>query len=67
MAPEEIRELLELKGWLRVDLAAALRCSEQAIIGWLSRGRNPRGPAVVLMRQWLDEARKAKKVRKVAR
>ena len=61
MAPAEIRELMELKGWSETKLAAQLDLSQHAVHKWLAEGRNPSGPAAILMRQWLAEARKEAK------
>lgn len=58
MTPAEIQELMELKSWTRVDLAHALELkSENTIYRWLSGDPEVPGPARILMRQWLDEAR----------
>lgn len=61
MNKAEIRELLELKGWTRTQLAYHLNLSENAINRWFVGDRNPSGPAVVLMRMWLVEAREQEK------
>jgi DNA-binding transcriptional regulator YiaG len=58
MTLEEINELLELKGWSRTRLAAELDLTENAVYQWFTHRRNPGGPAVILMRIWLVEARK---------
>jgi len=60
MTAHEIEELLSRKGWTKTRLAAELHVTEHAVTAWLKRGRHPSGPADVLMRQWLDEARKRK-------
>jgi DNA-binding transcriptional regulator YiaG len=60
MTPTEIRELLALKGWSRTQLAAALDVTENTVHQWISgrrRSGSVRGPAVILMRMWLEEAR----------
>lgn len=64
MKPEEIQELLDLKGWSKTKLAAELDMTESSVHYWLSGQRNPIGPAVILMRVWLQEAR-AKKLASV--
>lgn len=58
MSKSEILELLELKGWKTARLAVELDLSENAVQKWLKEDRNPSGPASILMRMWLDEARK---------
>lgn len=57
MSKDEIIELLRLNGWTRTTLAAKLHLSANAVQTWISEGRNPSGPASILMRMWLDEAR----------
>ena len=58
MSVEEIEELLELKGWTKTQLAAALDLGENAVYRWLHEDRNPSGPAAILMRMWLNDARR---------
>ena len=58
MTPQEIRELMDLKRWSEAKLAAELNLSQYAVQKWLAEGRRPSGPASILMRQWLIEARK---------
>ena len=65
MAPAEIRELMELKGWSETKLAAQLDLSQHAVHKWLAEGRKPGGPASILMRQWLDQARKEAKMKPI--
>ena len=60
MSQAEILELLALKEWGRLDLAKELDLTENTVIKWLDGTRRPGGPAAVLMRIWLDEARAAK-------
>lgn len=57
MKAEEILELLRLKRWSRTNLASALDVTENSVHGWISGRRVPGGPAAILMRMWLDEAR----------
>ncbi len=57
MKPEEILELIELKNWSRTQLAAALDVTENTVHQWASKRRVPSGPASILMRMWLNEAR----------
>lgn len=59
MLPDQISELLELKGWPRVRLAAELDVTENTIHQWCSGRRKPSGPATILMKMWLAEARDA--------
>ncbi len=66
MPPEEIRELMRLKNWNTTKLATALGLTENAIAKWLMRGANgPKGPAAILMRQWLAEAKPAQKPKRL--
>lgn len=57
MKPSEIVELMKLKGWSRTRLAAELDLTENAVYRWLDRSRGVSGPASILMRMWLEEAR----------
>jgi transcriptional regulator with XRE-family HTH domain len=57
MSAKEIRELLELRGWSQAELARQLGLHESSVSLWLTEGRTPRGPACILMRQWLIQAR----------
>ena len=61
MTCAEIQELMDLKGWSKMDLAAALKITENAVYKWFTQGHGPKGPASILMEQWLAEARKVKK------
>ena len=61
MTPANIRELLTLRNWSVTDLAEALGASSNCVYRWLAGNRNPKGAAVILMRGWLDEAKKRKK------
>lgn len=60
MEPEEILELLELKDWKRIKLAAECDVTENTVHQWISGRRKAGGPAAILMRQWLNEARAEK-------
>lgn len=57
MEKRDLLELLRLKNWSKTQLAGALDMTEAAIHSWFRGDRVPRGPAVVLMRLWLREAR----------
>lgn len=57
MAKREILELLELNGWSQAELGRRLELHEAAISRWVRGECAPTGPARILMRQWLDEAR----------
>jgi DNA-binding transcriptional regulator YiaG len=61
MPPEEVRELLELKDWSTAKLAGELDVTENTVFAWLSGRRKAGGPARILMRQWLAEARRETK------
>lgn len=63
MTPSELKELLAVKEWTRTQLAAALDVSENAVHQWFSGRRNPGGPANILMRMWLAEAKRQIPVR----
>ena len=58
MKKAEILELMRLRGWTMVRLAAELDLTEAAIRRWINEERTPRGPAAILMRQWLADARR---------
>jgi DNA-binding transcriptional regulator YiaG len=60
MTPREIQELMDLRHWSRTQLAAALDVTEPTIHSWMSERRVPGGPAVILMRMWLEQCRLAK-------
>ena len=66
MSLDEVTELMELKGWSEAMLAGHLHYGEAAIVRWFKRGKVPDGPATVLMRQWLAEARAQKPKREKA-
>jgi len=58
MTPEEIRELMELTfAGSTTKMAYALDMTAAGVQCWLDGTRCPRGPASVLMRLWLIEAR----------
>lgn len=58
---DDVRKLLALKGWTKVRLAQELELSEDAIHKWFRRGHALSGPAAIIMRQWLAEARSERK------
>jgi len=63
MTADEILELLELRygsrdGAAVAKLAADLEMTSAGIQRWLAENRTPRGPASILMREWLNRARK---------
>lgn len=64
MTKSEIQELLRLKEWSTARLAAELDCSENSVQNWINGRRNPGGPACVLMKLWLKEAREEAKLTK---
>lgn len=67
MTNAEMTELMHLKGWKnRAALAAQLRLTENAVQRWFMTGHAPDGPASILMRLWLDDARAAAKMRRKA-
>lgn len=57
MKKDDIRELMELRGWSKAKLAAELGLGENIVYRWLNEDRMPGGPASILMRQWLAAAR----------
>lgn len=57
MKKSEIENLLAAKGWSGRRLAAELDVSENTVVRWLAGKTTPTGPAAILMRQWLGEAR----------
>jgi DNA-binding transcriptional regulator YiaG len=58
MKIQEVEELLTLKKWTKRRLAAKLLLSEDTVYRWFHEKMVPRGPALLLMRHWLEEARK---------
>lgn len=58
MTLAELDELMSLKGWNQPTVAGHLNLTQSAISKWYERGRIPTGPAVILLRKWLIEARK---------
>ena len=57
MTIAEIRELMELRGWSQRELARHLEITEGAVTRWLKGEHPPAGPARILMRMWLIQAR----------
>lgn len=63
MTQAEIRELMALREWTVTQLAYNLDLSKDAVSRWLGDdGHPPKGPASILMRMWLDQARKRQPV-----
>jgi DNA-binding transcriptional regulator YiaG len=58
MNRQEILELMQLRGWSQAELARQLELSEAAVSRWFSGIHAPTGPARILLRMWLDKARK---------
>lgn len=63
MSVEEIRELMNLRGWSETRLAAELDVSQWAVRKWMVGHNKPGGPASILMRQWLEESKSAPKAK----
>lgn len=57
MSPDDIKELLNLKGWNQSDLAREIDVDRAAVSMWLKGVRKPGGPAAKWMRRLLDESR----------
>lgn len=57
MKLNEILELMELKGWNQAELARRLELNPAAICRWFNGTHKPTGPARILLRLWLTEAR----------
>lgn len=57
MTPDEIRELMRLKGWSGMRLAINLDVTQNTVYRWLGGNHEASGPAAVLMRLWLNEAK----------
>lgn len=58
MNVKEVRELMHLKGWNQAELARQLEVTEGAVTRWF-KGEHPIiGPTRILLRQWLEQARK---------
>lgn len=58
MKAADILELMRLKGWNQADLARSLELSEGAVTRWLKNEHQPMGPTRILLRQWLEAARR---------
>ena len=57
MPTEELQELMDIRGWNRTKLAAALDITVNTVDRWFMAGRVPGGPASILLREWLDRER----------
>lgn len=59
MDNSEIKELMKLKEWSRMDLAVHLGITENAVQQWFSKkgDKRPSSTACILMRIWLDECK----------
>lgn len=55
--PEEVDELLLLRDWSYARLAAEMDVTEPTVRAWMSRANPITGPAGVLIRLWLSEAK----------
>lgn len=58
MSLKEILELMKLKGWSQAELARQLDLSEAAVSRWFKGEHCPTGPGRILMRIWLEEAKR---------
>jgi DNA-binding transcriptional regulator YiaG len=58
MQKHEIEELLQLRGWSRRQLAKQLDLTEDTVYRWMVEEKEVKGPASILMRHWLDQARR---------
>lgn len=58
ITPAEIVELLELRNWNQADLAAELDVGHVTVWRWIEGKNIPPTAAQMLMRQWLDAARR---------
>jgi DNA-binding transcriptional regulator YiaG len=61
MKPSEILELMRLRGWSQVQLATELEVKESTVSKWLNNENPPSGPARILIRLWLVQAREEAK------
>ena len=57
MQPDDIAELLRLRGWSKTKLASELDVTEAAVHSWMLGRRKVGGPASILMRMWLAESK----------
>lgn len=64
MTKKEIAELMRLNSWTQAELARRVEVTEGAISLWLSGQRPVTGPARVLLREWLTQARAAEESKK---
>ncbi len=64
MSSRDMRELMRLRGWTQARLARELDVTEGAVSMWLSGQRPIMGPASILMRLWLDQARTEEEAKK---
>lgn len=62
MEPKEIEELIRLRcGGSIARLAGELNMTEMGVRRWLDGSRTAKGPSAILLRQWLEEARRKAK------
>jgi DNA-binding transcriptional regulator YiaG len=60
MGPAELKELLDLKGWLQLDLAREIDVSEATVSNWMKGIFSPPTATAMFLKQMLVEARAAK-------
>lgn len=57
MTPEEVKELIALKGWNQTDLARELGVDRAAVSMWVNGVRKPGSSSAKWMRRLLEDAR----------
>jgi hypothetical protein len=57
MPTSELQEFMNLKGWNRTKLAAALDITTNTVDRWFMAGKVAGGPASILLREWLNRER----------
>jgi len=57
MPTSELQEFMNLKGWNRTKLAAALDITANTVDRWFMAGKVAGGPPSILLREWLERER----------
>lgn len=57
LSRQEIEELMRLRGWSRTRLAVEMDVTENCVSRWIIGQPTVSGPAAILLRLWLEQAR----------